>query len=179
MFEQDRSIFGSQQSAATTMGQAALDAFLASDQPVRWWHVSETVSADGILLNGDASSGGISNAPVARSLGSRLRSDIRQDLSRAIIIVDAHSVGGVQLSALADYIALVALAQLNPAADTGAYPSILNVFGSDRSGLNAMTDWDLAYLRGLYAATRNAANVQQQQREIARRMLEGEGVLGS
>jgi hypothetical protein len=179
MYQREPSLFALRQQAnVTTLDQAGLDAFLSSSRPVRWWHVSERLSADGISLSGDAANGGMSNAPVARSSGSRLHNDTRQDLSRVIIIVDARRVGGAQLAALADYVAMVALAQINPSADTAQYPSILSLFSDRPAGaapITEMTDWDLAYLDGLYHATRNASSVSQQQREITQRMLSHEG----
>ena len=114
------------------------------------------------------------NAPSARSSGSRLQSDTRQDLNRAIIIVDARRVGSVQLAALADYISMVALAQINPNAQVGGYPTIMGLFAArpaNESAPTAMTEWDLGFLDGLYHATRNAHSVQQMQSEIGQRML--------
>lgn len=176
LFEQDRSLFAYySENNVSTLGQAALEQFLHSQRAVRWWHVAQTIGADGNPLSGDAAAGGVSNAPVARSTGTRLRSETRQDFSRAIIVVDARRAGSVQLSALADYIAMVALAQIDPNADTSAFPTVLNLFAgaSPNSSVAGLTDWDTAYLSGLYSATRNAANVQQQENEIAARMLSG------
>lgn len=172
MFEQDRQMFAYyQETNVSTLGQAAFNStFLRSNAPVRWWHVSHTVTADGISLAGDSSTGGMSNAPVQRASGTRLRSETREDLRRAIIIVDAQRVGSVQLAALADYISMVALAQVDPNANTSAFPSILNLFAQNGEPVTELTEWDLAYLDGLYKTTRNAASAQAQEREIARRM---------
>ncbi|MGH6951957.1 MAG: hypothetical protein ACREH4_13915, partial [Vitreimonas sp.] len=175
LFEEDPNLFAYRsENNVATLGQGAFEQFLNSDRPVRWWHVANAVSADGTTLAGDASAGGIANAAVARSRGSRLANDTRQDLARVIIIVDASRVGGAQLSALADYVSMVALAQVDPWADTASYPTILNLFSANAPGgatVSAMSDWDLAYLDGLYSATRHAVSAQQQEREIARRML--------
>lgn len=172
MFEQDRQMFAYlQETNVSTLGQAAFNStFLRSNAPVRWWHVSHTVTADGISLSGDSSTGGMSNAPVQRASGTRLRSETREDLRRAIIIVDAQRVGSVQLAALADYISMVALAQVDPNANTSAFPSILNLFAQNGEPVTELTEWDRAYLDGLYKTTRNAASAQAQEREIARRM---------
>lgn len=156
----------------STLGQAAFQAFLTESRPVRWWHVAQTKTADGMLLDGDASMGGMSNAPTARSSGSRLNGDTREDLNRVIIIVDASRVGNVQLAALADYIAMVSLAQVRPDANTSGFSTVLNLF-ADGASVSGMTDWDLAYLNGLYSANRSTQTVQQQQRDIARRMQGG------
>jgi hypothetical protein len=173
LFEEDRSLFAYYpENNVATLGQVALEDFLNTPRPVRWWHVAETFSADGLALSGDASTGGVSNAPVARSSGSRLNEDTRQDFNRVIIIVDAQRVGGVQLATLADYVAMVALAQIDPSADFTGLPTIMRVFAGG-SDVTAMTDWDLAFLDGLYHATRDAATARQQEQEIARRMLSG------
>ncbi|MBC7769099.1 MAG: hypothetical protein H7124_09965 [Phycisphaerales bacterium] len=171
MFDQDRQMFAYyQETNVSTLGQSAFNQFLRSTSPVRWWHVSHTVTADGLSLAGDSSSGGLENAPTQRASGTRLRSETREDLRRAIIIVDARRVGAAQLAALADYISMVALAQVDPAADTSGFPSILNLFAQGGEPVTELTQWDLAYLDGLYNVTRAAASAQQQEREIARHM---------
>lgn len=170
MHEESATLFAARrENNITTMGPAAFEAFLDNDRPVRWWHVAQTMGADGLNLDGDTSTGGLQNAPVARSGGSRLYADTREDLNRAIIIIDSRRVGNVQLSALADYIAMVTLAQINPQADTSGYSSILNLF-SGEAGLTQMTDWDVAFLSALYRSSRSASTPQQQRNEVARRM---------
>jgi len=74
--------------------------------------------------------------------------------------------------AVADYIAFVSLAQVNPDAGNLPFPSILNLFSTqDASQRPAhMTDWDLDYLDGLYHATRAARNIGQQESEITQHM---------
>ncbi len=175
MYANNRALFAFQQSSnITTLDQASLNDFLQTPRPVRWWHVAERLSADGMALSGDASQGGVTNAPSARSTGSRLQSDTRQDLNRVIIIVDARRVGSAPLAALADYISMVALAQINPNAQVRNYPTIMSLFAARAVGEpapTAMTEWDVGYLDGLYHATRNAHSVQQQQSEIGQRML--------
>lgn len=174
LFEQDRTLFAYYQTnGVSTLGQDALNDFLNTPRAVRWWHVSETYGADGISLAGDASRGGLENAPAVRSNGSRLSGNTREDLVQAIVIVDARRVQGAQLAALADYVALVALAQINPHAATAEYPTILNLFNGEQvnaSGPSTMTQWDQAFLDALYKTARNAANQRQQQADIARRM---------
>ncbi len=152
-----------------TRGRAAYRAFSESDSPVRWWHVTQTVGADGNAVDGG-------NPPTLRvgSVG-RIRATTREDFSHVIMILDVNRAAGVSLGALADYIAMAALAQLDPEADVSAQPSILNVFAerdAGRNGPTAMTEWDLDYLAGLYAAPSNARNSRQQQRAIEQRMRE-------
>jgi hypothetical protein len=153
-----------------TRGEKALDAFLASDAPVRWWHVSHTVTRDGESLAGDSSDG---SAPVARLTGgsSLISRMTRQDFAAAFVVVDAGQMQKIDFNALADYIAMVSLAQLDPEADATGVPSILNLFAgrNDESPpLTSMTDWDLAYLKGLYSMEREAKNSARQEGDIAR-----------
>jgi hypothetical protein len=175
MSERDPTLFASRpETNINTLGPTAFTDFLDTPRPVRWWHVSERRSAEGFSLSGDASMGGMSNAPSVRSSGSRLSNNTRQDFSRVIIIVDSSRVGHAQLAALADYIAMVTLADINPSAETSNFPTIMSLFNTRADGAaapTAMTDWDIAYLDGLYHSTRNASSVQQQQREITERML--------
>ncbi|MGD9982418.1 MAG: hypothetical protein AB7T58_17675, partial [Hyphomonadaceae bacterium] len=166
MFDNEPSLFAHRyETGVSTLGQEALTAFINTERPVRWWHVTREVSADGEILSSENTSmgaGGFSSE-VVRSTGSRLTSTTRQDFARVIVIVDARRTGSVQLAALADYIAMVTLAQVNPDADASGYPSIMNLFASRGSAANQLTDWDLAYLDALYATDRDSASLQMQQ----------------
>ncbi|MEM5516545.1 hypothetical protein WNY37_06265 [Henriciella sp. AS95] len=178
MFEKDSSVFAYYDNDNTsTMGRDAFDDFLNTPRAVRWWHVSQTVSKDGIPLKGDAiASGfgdGFSNAPTVRSNGSRLEASVRQDLARVIIIVDASKTQGVSLSTLADYISMVALAQIDPNANTRGLETVMNLFETGEeadTNVKGMTQWDVAYLDSLYKAKRNAVNIDRQRNEIAMRI---------
>ena len=151
-----------------TLGRRAFAAFENSTAPVRWWHVNHTVTRDGERVGETADA----SAPVTRLTGnaSRLSRTSHQDIGAVYIIVDAQQVRGIAFESLADYLAMAALSQLDPAADTSPYPTILNLFAHAPDGAVAMTDWDLAYLRGLYSATRDAATASRQEGEIARTM---------
>jgi hypothetical protein len=169
-----------QQRGHGTLGRRALlQDFVNSIAPVRWWHVSRTITRDGDVIDepadgrdaqgmGDPTRG----APVV-TLGSgstRISRTTHQDFGVAFIIVDARKLHGVGFEALADYIAMVTLAQLDPRADVSTYPTILNLFAHRDPTPAAMTDWDAAYLQGLYGATQDARNAQQQEGQIAHSM---------
>jgi|CXWL01.1.fsa_nt_gi hypothetical protein len=160
--------------AAVTRGREQLEDFANTPRAVRWWHVSQTVTADGRVLgnaNTQPTPGGLRNAQIVRhARAGRLSRNTRQDFNRALIVVDARRAEGKQFDALADYIAMAALAQLEPDADTSAMRTISNLFSDDGSGPTAMSNWDLAYLEGLYRAPRTARNAQQQTGAIARSM---------
>jgi hypothetical protein len=131
-------------------------------------------SATGSSLE-TATVGELQGAGAVRSQGTRMRRDIRQDLSFALVIVDAGRASSASPGALADYLSMAALVQLNPNADLRSFPSILNLFAEapeNEPAARAMTDWDIAYLRSFYDSTRDAASLRQQNSEIARRMAQ-------
>lgn len=159
----------------STMGQANLATFGSTDKPVRWWHVLETRSADGFRIaeprpSMDPMSGRtVEPGAVSVFSSTRLQRATRQDFRRAVVIVDARQTAGYRIDSVADYLAMVSLAQLDTNADTSAYPSVLNLFSSPNAAA-AMTDWDRAYLDGLYHVMRNARGTRQQESEITDRM---------
>lgn len=174
MFENDPSLFAYRyETGVRTLGQDAFTAFLNTERPVRWWHVTREVGADGERLSSENTSMGSSgfSTQAVRSTGSRLNSTTRQDFARVVIIVDGRSAGRVQLAQLADYISMVALAQVNPSGNTASYPSIMNIFGGGASAAPQLTQWDQAYLSALYSTSREAASTTAQEADIARRMV--------
>ncbi|MGD9980260.1 MAG: hypothetical protein AB7H66_16220 [Hyphomonadaceae bacterium] len=154
----------------------ALARFVDSDAPVRWWHVSQTVSMEGQIVRNtdprwDRQSGLRGLSIVRTGITSRIQRPTHQDFNRVVIVVDATRAAGFRFDALADYVAMVALAQIDPGADTSENDTVLNLFISAPTAQPAsMTTWDIAYLEGLYEARPNAWTARQQQADISRRM---------
>ncbi len=160
--------------AGTDRGAAALRAFVASDKPVRWWQLSMPVDAEtgerATRLAGECRrecADAYDFAPVIHvAAASRLTTQIVDNIFRTVVILDVDEVSRVSPQQLADYVAMVTLAQIDPEADTRRYASILNVFDSpDRA--DGLTDWDKAYLEGLYNAERTRRNLRSGRTEIA------------
>ena len=175
--------------AGMDRGGAALRDFVETDRPVRWWQMAIPVDAEtgdiAVRIPGRCTGDCIDasdHAPeIAVHSASRLTTQIVDNLTRAIVIVDVDQASGVSVLQLADYIALVSLAQIDPNADTSSYASILNVFDAPEIS-DSLTDWDKAYLGGLYGAERNHANWRAGRNEIVNsirrsheRLREGEG----
>lgn len=167
----------------STRGAEALTDFVETSRPVRWWHVSQTETADGDVLGHTNPYGrptgmfsqDFRGAEVTRpqlSNFGRLARTTQQAVRNVVVIVDAQQSAHVRLDALADYIAMVALAQTDPRADTSSYDTILNLFGDVASESAGLTEWDLAYLQGVYAGRGNQLDSGAQTRTIARRMRE-------
>lgn len=155
-------------------GRSALNAFRTSEKPVRWWTVSVPVDSEtgerAVRLPGECRNmctETIDFAPVVMvDSVSMMRTQIVDNLNRVVVVVDANQVAEVSALQLADYIAMISLAQIDPNADTGGYSSILNIFDYP-SDAASLTDWDLAYLKGLYSAERNRRNVGSNRLEVA------------
>jgi len=146
---------------------SALRAFQSSDSPVRWWHVSMPIIREtgqpAVRLSGG-------DAPWIPSWGSRLTSPITSKLLRAYVIIDIDQAEGLSFSQLADYVAMVAFAQIDPDADVSGFPTILNVFDNPTIAFG-MTDWDEAYLGSLYGAEMNQRNPNAQSGAVAALMF--------
>lgn len=150
-------------------GRVALRAFQTTDAPVRWWHTSMPVIGNtgvrAVRMPGDT-------GPIfvpGEGIVNRGR-PISDDLNKVIIIIDVDQLAGVSLAQLNDYVALVALAQVDPEADTRAYNTILNVF-HDPLGTPGLSEWDASYLQALYASRwRERVNPSVQAAAITRIM---------
>jgi len=134
--------------AGTGLSRAALDDFVNSERAVRWWHVSLPVSArdGGLAIEGPYGGG----PPAVMVEGpSRIHSGIIDVLWSVIIIVDATKLTGTTWQQLADYLAVVSLAQINPKTNPAEFDSILNLF-SNPAAYSGLTDWDRSYLKAIY-----------------------------
>jgi hypothetical protein len=144
----------------------ALERFQAADTPVRWWHVGVPVTETGeiaVRLPGY-------DAPWIKNAGSRLNTSIRNELRRAFVIVDLDKMEGVTFQQLGDYIGMVAMAQIDPDAETAAYDTVLNLFDAP-GAVNGLTGWDRSYLSALYNAELNRRAPSHQGGEVAGLML--------
>lgn len=155
-------------------GGAALTDFQETERPVRWWQMSLPVDAESgaraVRIPGEC------EEPCGKPLqyaphvdvfaASRLRTQVVDNIIRTIVIVDVGQVSHLSIQQLADYIAMVSLAQIDPDADTSAYASILNVI-DDPETTASLTNWDLAYLEGLYQSERRDANRRANRTEVA------------
>lgn len=125
--------------------------FVESTRPVRWISVTNECG-------------------YGCAMGSRIRRETAPSLAAMLIIVDATQLKDVSVSALSDYVAMVALTNPNDRPD--AYPnSVLALFdGRAVPGAElALTDFDRTFLATLYhePVDRSAA----QQREMLKAQM--------
>lgn len=152
---------------SSNRGPAALEEFQTSDAPVRWWHVSLPVvrrtGRPAIRLPGK---GPASNPCRTRSGSWAGHCDaVTDQLVKMMVIVDIDALEGANLSQLADYLALIALAQVEPDADYSGFDTVLNLFEPDRA-VSGLTEWDLIYLRALYSGRPEYLTVDEQARRM-------------
>lgn len=148
--------------AGMDRGSAALREFISSDRAVRWWHVSMTIDSElgdpVVRLPGQINGSGVEldrtvmdYAPVTLiDSPSRLNTQYVDVLKRVFIIVDMDRMNGATLQQLGDYVSMVAMAQVDPDADTSHFDTILNLFDDPATAPTGLTGWDRAYLDGLY-----------------------------
>lgn len=155
-------------------GGAALRAFQASDKPVRWWQQAMPVDSEtgqrAVRIPGECRNSCTSVKDFAPTISvfsaSRISSQIVDNIFRTIVVVDVNQTTNVSGQQLADYIAMISFAQIDPDADTRPYVSVLNVFDTPDIA-EGLTDWDVAYLKGLYNAERTRQNGRAGKTEIA------------
>lgn len=157
----------------TDSGAAAFRHFRTGDSPVRWWPISMPIDTEtndrAVRLPGDIDPAtGQPTAPKIQIHGaSRVRTQIRDDMIRSIIIVDVDRLGGTDLVQLGDYLSFVALAQIDAFAETSDFPTILNLFADPTSAPAGLTDWDRSYLTALYEHDQLRINRGSQVRAVA------------
>jgi hypothetical protein len=164
-------------------GRAAFEDFTSSDRPVRWWHVSmptdsetgqRTVRLPGEMRpmpNLDPRQDALGYAPITRvPVASRIQSSVEDRMMRSFVIIDVDKLGGVSLEQLGDYVAMVALVQVNPDADTGRYETILNLFEQPDS-IAGLSGWDRAYMEGIYATRPGRISTMAQVQSITQAIL--------
>jgi hypothetical protein len=165
--------------AGMDRGGDALEAFIASQAPVRWWQLSMPVNSENgaraVRLPGECKNSCDTGADATPEdyaptinvfAASRLSTQIVDQLFRTVVILDVDQVSGVSTEQLAAYVAMVTLAQIDPEADTSGYATILNLF-DDPGSTPGLTEWDRAYLTGLYDAERTRKNLRAGRLEIA------------
>lgn len=124
--------------------------------PIQGFYETATIDANGNavrdMINNPACPPPAEYCSVASS-GGRARDDMESAFFEVTIIVDARDIPDHPLSALADYLAMMALAQTGDATPCQDTPSITSLLSRDcpSGGLaQTATATDIAFLKGLY-----------------------------
>jgi hypothetical protein len=179
LVERERRTFDTNVSGANRSDRA-LDDFVQSNRPIRWWHVSLPVDSEtgtpAVRIPGECKNDckDVEDyAPIIMvNAASRLNSQIRDDLMKVIIVLDVDALTNASFTQVADYVSMIALAQVDPQADTRQFNTILNLFQPAVATEEYLTDWDLAYLRGLYTADQTETDARRNARAVADAMAD-------
>jgi hypothetical protein len=141
----------------------------AESLPVRTWHNMRIESSNGApMLTMGTSVAGV-DVPRAKDLGSRITSNVSENLTGVVVLVDTNAAAGVTVTQLADYLAMISFAKPDLEADLGKMDSILQLFAVEPDKRpSGLTEWDQAFLRGLYRINYTPKN---QRPSIATRMV--------
>ncbi len=102
--------------------------------------------------------------PVFIVPGSHLDSGLTSSFAMVTVVVDLKKVEGLEVGAIADYIAMAALARTQSFDRCQQVPSITNALGDCRQALKttALSDFDKAYLKALYSSRSNVSRSLQE-----------------
>jgi len=96
----------------------------------------------------------IPDAQITHVTGSRLGDGVSSDFHHVVVVAEPAKLLDYEIGTLADYIALLALAQTVQPEQCQELPTILNLFASGCTAPpKALTNVDLAYLRAVYKMT--------------------------
>ena len=144
-------------------GPSAMRHNLETPAPVHWWRgvrTSQATGGDGgpyALASGNPVKG-TDPVPTYNGYGaSRITQQTRENMDSALVVVDSRQIGGVTMAPFAAYVAMGLFAPVSSGAQKLAEaPSILGLFtpggGVNPDAPQGITEWDMAYLKGLYAA---------------------------
>lgn len=138
------------------LGESRIKSILTSRDPAFAWQVTEVRGVDGRKF--DVEGGG--GLPLNRQYQTgRLNQPIRIDVVGSVVVIDSNEIAGKTAVQLADYAAMRLLAPTSeieqPADD--AMPTMMSLFVAPDMAPDQLTQFDLAYLRGVYQIRANAS----------------------
>jgi hypothetical protein len=125
-------------------------------RPVQAWYTTETEDwggrrqVDSVLMT--ASDGTfIFDAPTYASSGGHVGNGMRSGFNHILIVIDSTKLAGQKIVPLADYISMLALAQINSLDACQELPSVVGMLAAGCAhAQDGLTKYDLAFLQGLY-----------------------------
>jgi len=143
--------------------EALRSRFVTDAMPARWWYSTGIGAADGMAASSVGPPGvtyegadtgstalGVSGeeGTVVTHRSSMVSTQVARSIRTATVIIDARQTGGASIETVADFAALVLLAEVKPGARSSAI-SVLAAFGG-YDPPKGLTDWDMAFLKALY-----------------------------
>lgn len=161
--------------------------FLESKRPIRVWYNSSLgcedagpspgastlsiASMDHASGVGGSSTFAAGAATCTDGIDSHLNYADTQSISSAIVVIDGRQMKKIDIQQLADYVALVGLADLRTDTDPGSALSILQLFAGHGISPPGLTLWDRALLYSLYnTRQRDKQQLQDMEASMVRRI---------
>ena len=147
--------------------------------PIQAWYGTATVDlrgnvtidTDNIGMTGPPGKGfgtlpmaGVNGVPVMARSGSLIRDGMASTFSTVFIVVDTKKVSAAPLSAIADYVSMLALAQTDAYDSCEPLPSISSLMAANCATdkqATAISPSDIAFLRGVYKTDIGASLLEQ------------------
>jgi hypothetical protein len=148
--------------------------------PVQAWYTTQTVDLNGttyiddklryhpgfyIMVDPLHPPVYVPEARVVHVTGSHLGDGVSSELFHIVIVIDLAKINGLTFGALADHVAMLALAQTQAFDVCQSTASITNLFADPCNAAvkaSEITDLDLAYLHGVYSIDPRSSLLQQQ-----------------
>lgn len=131
---------------------------LNARDPAFAWQVTEVRGVDGREFSGMRLEGTREIKVNSQFQVGRLNQPIRIDVNAAVVLIDTGAIAGKTAMQLADYASFRLLATTDEISEETAssLPTILSLFLTPDLAPPELSEFDLAYLRGLYAMRANA-----------------------
>jgi hypothetical protein len=152
-------------------------------RPIQAWYTTQTIDLRGQSHTDTPHSGGlmiqispelppifVPHAIATYASGSRLGDGLHSGFYYVLVLANPDALTDYEMGPLGDYIAMMALSQLNSLDTCQQLPSIVNMLAKDcHAKTEALTENDRAYLRGLYGGM-PGSNLNLQEDVIAYQM---------
>lgn len=146
--------------------ERALRRFAESEVPVRWWTISALM--DERTLKVLVPIWGADAAVRITTGDMYFGQNQAEALLASFVILDLSKTNGVSHVALADYLSMVVLANIDPDARGDGLPTILTLWDGGEPPVG-LTRWDRAYLTALYQAPVRLSGSTPQPRSLFQR----------
>ena len=153
---------------------------LDRESPVSAWQIEGRLTRDGI----EVPVSGNSYRAELTGISSRITPATRPHFKASVLVIQEDALRGLTTTQLADYAAMRVFARTEPAElDEATVPTILSVIDAPMGAEVpvTLTQWDMGFLRSLYASAENRY-AEQQRHEMRRRLeqdLERGGAVGA
>jgi hypothetical protein len=177
-------------------GGAQMEKLATVTRPLQAWYTTQTRDLHGLnridsarrpgegvampcfTCNGGRGPSGpteyLSDATFAHVTGSRVTDGVRSVFYHILIVTDPSKLQDHGIGPLADYIAMLALTQINSQDSCRPLPSIVNMLAKDcATKTDMLTKNDATYLRGLYRMSADRKFLATEKSEIADSMEAG------